>query len=209
MDEKWLGARHASPLAMKLQHSMSWGKQSKYNPQKHNRQSNRLRGYDYTQSGAYFVTMVTYQRACLFGEIVEGEMRLNELGQIADDCWRAIPDHFDRVELGAYVVMPNHVHGIILINETNADVGATHESPQPDPPQRPRGPIPGSLGAIIGSYKSAVSRRIGQEYDIAGIWQRNYHDRIIRNRRELDAIWRYIEANPANWDADNENPRPR
>ena len=202
----WPGARHASPLAMKLQHSMSRGKQSTFDPQKHNRQSIRLRGYDYTQAGAYYVTMVTYQRECLFGEIVEGEMRLNELGQIADECWRAIPDHFDHVELGAYVVMPNHVHGIILIKEANADVGAqqvgaTHESPQPC------GPIPGSLGAIIGSYKSAVSRCIGQEYDIAGIWQRNYHDRIIRNRRELDAIWCYIEANPANWDEDKENPR--
>jgi len=188
------------------------GKKSKYDPQKHNRQSTRLRGYDYTQAGAYFVTMVTYQRACLFGEIVEGEMCLNELGKISDECWRAIPDHFDHVGLGAYVIMPNHVHGIILIKEDAQHVGATHAvGAQHAAPRRGLSinVKPGSLGAIVRSYKSAVSRRIGREYDIAGIWQRNYHDRIIRNRRELDAVWRYIKANPANWAEDNQNPRPR
>ena len=149
------------------------------------------------------MTMVTYQRDCLFGEIVEGEMKLNEFGKIADDCWLAIPDHFDHVELGAYVIMPNHVHGIIII----AHVGATHALPQQASPQQPHGPAPGSLGAIVGSFKSATSRRIGRDFNVTGIWQRNYHDRIIRDERELERIWRYIEANPANWADDNENPR--
>lgn len=94
----------------------------KFDPQKHHRRSIRLKQYDYAQPGGYFVTIVTYQRDCLFGEIVNEEMQLNELGCIADECWRAIPDHFHDVELGAYVIMPNHMHGIIVIR---ADANAS------------------------------------------------------------------------------------
>ena len=79
---------------------MARDEKPKYNPNKHHRKSNRLKGYDYTQPGAYFVTMVTYQRECLFGEIIKGEMKLNELGKVANECWLAIPDHFSHVELG-------------------------------------------------------------------------------------------------------------
>lgn len=89
----------------------------KFDPQKHHRRSIRLKEFDYAQQGGYFITVVTYQRECLFGEIVNEEMQLNELGKIADECWRAIPEHFPNVELGAYVVMPNHVHGIIEITD--------------------------------------------------------------------------------------------
>jgi len=199
---------------------MAWDAKPKYDPNKYNRKSTRLHGYDYTQAGAYFVTMVTYQRDFLFGEIVEEEMKLNEFGKIADECWLAIPDHFDHVELGAYVIMPNHVHGIIIINDNRRgaiyrapavdSVGVMHASPQQASSQQPspqRGLISGSLGAIVGSFKSAVSRRIGRAFDITGIWQRNFHDRIIRNEGELERIWRYIETNPSNWADDNENPR--
>src|SRR5690606_6938751 len=84
---------------------------------RHHRRSIRLKGYDYSQEGAYFVTIVTWRRDFLFGEIVNGEMILNEHGQIADECWREIPNHFPHVELGAYVIMPNHMHGIIVIND--------------------------------------------------------------------------------------------
>jgi REP element-mobilizing transposase RayT len=90
---------------------------SPFDPKIHHRKSIRLAGYDYTQAGAYFVTVVTWRRDCLFGAVVNGAMRLNDFGKIADECWRAIPEHFPQVELGAHVVMPNHVHGIILINE--------------------------------------------------------------------------------------------
>ena len=101
----------------------------KFDPQKHHRRSIRIKEYDYSSGGAYFVTIVTWRRDCLFGEIVNGEMVLNALGKIADECWCAIPEHFPHVELGAYVVMPNHVHGIIVISNgestSNVAVGAT------------------------------------------------------------------------------------
>lgn len=169
---------------------------------RHHRKSIRIKEYDYTQAGAYFVTIVTYQRDSLFGDIDDGEMTLNAFGVIADECWRAIPEHFPFVELGAHVIMPNHVHGIIIIHEP---VGATHASPLP---KQPRGPAPRSLGAIVGSFKSAVTRRIGREHNATGIWQRNYYEHIIRDEKDLQRITDYIEANPSRWDEDDENPDP-
>ena len=187
----------------------------KFDPQKHHRKSIRLQGYDYSQAGAYYVTIVTYQRDCLFGEIMNEEMFLNDFGKIADECWRAIPDHFPNVELGAHVIMPNHAHGIIVIhNDESAShavdaqhVGAT-QSVAPTPPHnRPKGPKPKSLGAIIGSFKSAVSYRIHKELNATGIWQRNYYEHIIRDEKDLQNKTDYIEANPSLWDEDDNNPR--
>jgi putative transposase len=128
----------------------------KFDPNNHHRRSIRLKGYDYTQPGAYFVTMVTFRRECLFGEVIGGEMVLNPWGSVVDECWRAIPNHFPNVELGAYVVMPNHIHGIVVIREMGLSVGTRHASPLPSNP--PRGVIPNFLGAIVGSVKSAVTR---------------------------------------------------
>jgi REP element-mobilizing transposase RayT len=183
----------------------------KFDPQKHHRRSIRLKQYDYTQPGGYFVTVVTYHRDCLFGEIVNERMQLNEFGYIAEECWRAIPDHFANVELGAYVIMPNHVHGIIVITDradengmaTNSSpfVGARHASPLP-----PRGTKPHSIGAIVGSFKSAVTCRLGREFNSTGIWQRNYYEHVIRNHADWDRIHRYIESNPSLWAEDEENP---
>ena len=183
-----------------------------FDPQKHHRRSIRMKGYDYAQVGAYFVTIVTLGRACLFGEIVDGVMVLNEYGKIADECWRAIPEHFPNVDLGAHVIMPNHAHGTILIRgvESLLNVGAQQCcAPTPDEQDNPHkiNVKPGSLGAIIRSFKSAVSYRINKEHHITSIWQRNYYERIIRNEREMDAIWEYIENNPAAWADDDENPR--
>lgn len=97
----------------------------RYDPNKYHRRSIRLKGFDYTQEGAYFVTICTQNQACLFGDIVNGQMRLNDVGTIADICWRAIPEHFPRVVLDVFVIMPNHVHGIIWIGPGNrANVGA-------------------------------------------------------------------------------------
>ena len=174
---------------------------TRFNPQKHHRHSIRLKGYDYSQAGAYFVTIVTWQREVLFGEILKGEMKLNQRGQIARECWESIPEHFQNVELGAYVIMPNHIHGIIIINDVH--VGARHASPLRE---HPRGVAPGSLGAIVGSFKSAVTKHIGRELKETGIWQRNYHEHIIRNETELKNKTDYIEANPLLWDEDDENP---
>jgi REP element-mobilizing transposase RayT len=186
----------------------------KFDPNKHHRKSIRLQGYDYSQAGAYFVTIVTHQRDCLFGKIENEIMVLNDFGKIAAECWLAIPEHFPKVELGAHVIMPNHAHGVIMICDDESasngvvaqHVGAT-QCVAPTPTiTRPTGPKRGSLGAIIGSYKSAVSYRINKEHNATGIWQRNYYEHIIRNEREMDNIWRYIEANPAQWNRDDENP---
>ena len=182
-----------------------------YDPQKHHRHSIRLSNYDYTQPGGYFITIVTYRRDCLFGEIIDQEMRFNEFGKIADECWRAIPDHFPHVELGVHVIMPNHVHGIIVINQihsmenSSSNIGARHVSPLPQP-SGPHGSKRGSIGAIVGSFKSAVTRHIGREQNTTNIWQRNYYEHVIRNHEEWDRIHRYIESNPSLWAEDAENP---
>lgn len=172
----------------------------KFDPDKHRRRSIRLKGYDYTQPGGYFVTIVTYQRDCLFGKIVGEEMRLNEFGKIADECWRAIPEHFPSVELGSYVVMPNHVHGIIVINDGR---GTRSRAPTREQFQKP---VTGSIPTIVQTYKAAVTRRIGQEFNATGIWQRNYYEHIIRNHEDWNRIHKYIEANPSMWAEDAENP---
>lgn len=183
---------------------------SKFDPKKHHRRSIRLKGYDYTSPGAYFITVVTYQRECLFGEIVNGEMVLNDYGRVADEFWRAIPEHFHNVELGAFVIMPNHIHGIIVITDV-ANVGATQRVPErvcvaPTTPSSPRGPKPRSIGAIVGPFKSAVSYRLNKQFNITNIWQRNFYERIIRDDDEWNKTHLYIEANPANWTEDLENP---
>lgn len=195
-----------------------------YDPDKHHRRSVRLAGYDYSQAGAYFVTIVARGRECLFGDVVGAEMRVNEYGEIARACWLATITHFPDIELDEFIVMPNHIHGIIAI------VGATHASPSsrtdashtdnnvktpwathasPLPPRlSPHGPSRRSVGAIVGSYKSAVTRRVNALRGISGaaVWQRNYHDRIIRDDDELNRTREYIEINPARWAEDEENP---
>ena len=184
------------------------------------RQSIRLKEYDYTQEGAYFVTIVTHKRQPLFGEVRDGEMMLNDLGKIVMDVWNEIPRHFPNVELDAFVVMPNHVHGVFMIIEeaSHADriVGATHASPLRDHTShrrnisesipRPNGPKRGSVGAIVGSFKSAASRRINARRGNAGpLWQRNYYEHVIRND-DLTRVRAYIDGNPARWAEDTENP---
>ena len=171
----------------------------KFDPQKHHRRSIRLKGYDYSQSGAYFVTIVTYHRDPLFGGIIDGEMILNNLGKIADECWRAIPEHFPFVELGTFVIMPNHVHGIIVIRR-----GTIYRAPTQEQFQKP---VEGSIPTIIRTYKAAVTRRIGRELNTTGIWQQNYFEHIIRNEKDLQSKTDYIIANLSLWDEDENNPQ--
>ncbi|RJP53785.1 MAG: transposase [Anaerolineaceae bacterium] len=180
----------------------------KFNPRIHHRHSIRLRGFDYSSVGAYFVTIVAHGRECLFGEVVDGDVKLNDVGKIADECWRAIPEHFPNVDLGVHIIMPNHAHGIIVIrpDESPIGVGATHWVAPTTTNTRPAGPKRGSLGAIIGSYKMAVTRQIQRQHNISQIWQRNYYEHVIRNDREMERIWHYIEANPSMWAGDDENP---
>jgi REP element-mobilizing transposase RayT len=218
------GLRHRKLLRVKLSQwkhkrwmNMTRDPHSQFDPNKHHRKSIRLQGYDYSQAGAYFVTIVTYRRDCLFGKIENEEMILNNFGIIAAECWCAVPEHFPNVELGAYVIMPNHAHGVIVIrdDESASHFGMTDDDGRGAALLRPYANVtndhkinvkPGSLGAIVRSYKSAVSYRINKEYNATGIWQRNYYEHIIRSEREMDNIWRYIEANPAQWDRDDENP---
>jgi REP element-mobilizing transposase RayT len=186
---------------------------SKFDPQKHHRRSIRLPGYDYTGAGGYYVTIVAHNRTCLFGEIVNGEMSLNNLGQIAKREWARLPKRFKHVELGVYVIMPNRIHGIILIDDSRrgtADfANTTHtQDLRRAPTQEHFGkPVSGSIPTIIRSYKSAVALRIhyAQPNDDSPIWQRNYYEHVIRNTDDANRIHTYIESNPANWDIDKEN----
>ncbi|MBX3057107.1 MAG: transposase [Anaerolineae bacterium] len=174
----------------------------------------RLRGYDYRNAGAYFVTICTYQRRLLFGAVGGGVMHLNDWGQVVVKLWHTIPEFRPYVLLDEFQCMPNHVHLILwIISEDAPNVIPEHIdivgqrrafALQYQPPER--GVKSKSLGAIIGGYKSAVTKEIN---DLRGqtqppIWQPRFHDRIIRNERELEAIRRYIRANPANWQQDQD-----
>ena len=175
----------------------------KFDPKIHHRRSIRLRGYDYSLAGAYFVTIVAWQREMLFGEIADGEMMLNEFGVIVDDEWKRTALVRLNVELGKYVIMPNHIHGILVF--VNDDVGATG-------PVAPTKTLQsGSLGSVMAQFKSIVTKRINKLQNVFGcpVWQRNYYEHVIRNEREMDRITRYIESNPAQWMDDDENPNRR
>lgn len=180
----------------------------KYNPKKHHRISTRMKGYDYSFAGAYFITMVAYQREMLFGEITNGEIKLNRRGEIVQEEWFASTAIRKEICLFSdeFVVMPNHIHGIVWIAETDGgraddNAGANGRSPLRERPHmKPR-----SLSSFVAGFKSSVTKRIRNEINETGIWQRNYHDRIIRNERELDTIRNYIESNPRNWAEDEEN----
>lgn len=199
-----------------------------YDQESHHRRSIRLQGYDYTQSGAYFITAVTQDRACLFGQVIDGEMRLNDAGVIARQCWLDIPNHFSNAQLDEFAIMPNHVHGVIVLLESldmTYNVGARHAVPLPndamplpnDAVPLPRdlskgekfgNPISGSIPTIVRSYKSAVTKRINERHGTPGapVWQRGYYEHIIRNHESLNRIREYILNNPLQWALDRENP---
>jgi putative transposase len=173
--------------------------------QEFHRQSIRLKNYDYASNGAYFVTICVAQRLHLFGEISDATMQLNDFGKIAYNCWLELPNHFPKLVLDEFVVMPNHVHGIVLIqsDQNVVPVGARHALPLP--PKASFGKLPkGSLGAIIGSFKSAVTKRINEARGSPGetVWQRNYFDRIVRSDEQLIAARAYIVNNPLGWTLD-------
>jgi REP element-mobilizing transposase RayT len=171
----------------------------------HHRRSIRLKGYDYTQAGAYFITMVTQKRQCLFGEIgPEAEILLNQNGLIAWSEWERLPERFPFIELGAFVVMPNHVHGIIIIRPD----GARGDCPRAPTAEKFSQPVRGSIPTIVRSYKSSVTQRIASttKGNPEIVWQRNYYERVVRCEAELDRISRYILANPIHWRQDDEYP---
>lgn len=182
----------------------------KYNPEIHRRRSIRLKEYDYRRAaGAYFITICSWNNECLFGSILDGKMQLNENGQIVEGEWLQTGVVRPNVKLDTFVVMPNHIHGIIILNEDGGTiqsvVGATRRVA---PTGRPMGPVSGSIGAIIGQYKSIVTKRINKMRNTTwfNIWQRNYYEHIIRNENELNRIREYIRNNPARWAEDENNP---
>ena len=180
------------------------------------RKTIRMRGYDHAQQGAYYLTICTDDRRHWFGRIVDGVMHRSPIGELAQQCWDAIPEHMRHVDVDEFVVMPNHVHGIVIIRERLGDVRgvrARHDAPLPDPPAtdqcaKPPGIPHGALGQIVASYKSAVTRiayRDGLLPRGTPVWQQNYYDHIIRNQAEWIRIADYIRDNPANWGKDRFN----
>ncbi len=183
------------------------------------RKNIRLKGYDYRRAGAYYVTICTQDRVLLFGDIVDGVMMPNAIGNIVQQCWDAIPDHMRMVVCDAFVVMPNHVHGIIVITDVAANEpgrGGEFADPtasEPPPSDVPRRPpvavmVKNSLGHIMQTFKAAVSRRVYREGLLPRgrpIWQSRYYDRIIRDDGEYQRIADYIRDNPANWGKDRFN----
>lgn len=176
------------------------GRSMPYNPDKRRRRSIRLKDYDYSQAGAYFVTICTYNKECVFGDIKDGKIELSEIGKVASKYWVEIPEHFSCVQLDEFVVMPNHIHGIVIINS----VGVQNFEPLQHKYQHI---IPKSIGSIIRTYKSAVSHWCKTNGYVHFRWQRNYYEHVIRNANDLYEIREYIVNNPLKWDLDTENPQ--
>jgi putative transposase len=203
------------------------------NPAVHHRHSIRLPGYDYSSPGIYFVTLVAWQREPLFGEIVNGAMRLSLAGQCAFALWQSLGDHFP-VTIDEFVVMPDHLHGILIINPTDSPCLRQGEAsgdgvrsgqkayfpdasplrlPHPTPPDETfdigssHGTVPGSLGAIIQNYKSVSTRRINAARGTPGapVWLRNYYERIVRDQEAWACVCAYIRANPLRWSQDHDH----
>jgi len=199
----------------------------RYDPTKHHRRSMRLPGYDYTQPGAYFVTVCTQNRECMFGDVVEGQIALADPGRMVESVWRDLPEHYPGVALDEFVVMPNHLHGIIIL--VGAGPRACPDKPrQPqgvaggpgrpqgvaDRPGQPQGVAPTlSLPDVVHRFKSLTTARYRREVRECGwqpfadrLWQRNYYEHVIRDEDELDSVRQYIAENPLRWDQDPENP---
>jgi REP element-mobilizing transposase RayT len=163
------------------------------------RQSIRLKGYDYRLNGAYYITICSYQKQYLFGEIVEGNMKQNLLGDTIETVWYGLPLNFKFIELDAFIVMPNHIHGIILIKNQALERTEYYS-------QYPRGTMPESLGAIVQNFKSISTRKINRLCsDRLKVWHRNYYEHIIRNEDSYQKIRQYILDNPQNWQQDENN----
>jgi len=172
-----------------------------YNPEIHHRQAIRLKNYDYSQAGAYFITICTKQKQCIFGDIKNGQMRFNHLGSIADQYWQEIPQHFPNITLDVYVIMPNHLHGILWIIESSQNANKNRKFGNI---------VSTSISSVIRSYKAIITKKINKICDsqgVASVWQGRYHEKIISDEQTLQNTRNYIINNPLNWDRDQDNPR--
>jgi len=164
------------------------------------RRSIRLPEHDYSTAGAYYITICTFEKKYLFGEVNNNKSVLNEYGKIAKKIWKQTPDHFEHLQLDEFIVMPNHIHGIIVFLKPQR---AWHAKPLQNFGQ----PVSHSLSTVIGSFKSAVTKKINELNcgERIKLWQRNYWERIIRNEVELNRVREYIVSNPSKWGADELN----
>ncbi|OGR04355.1 MAG: hypothetical protein A2511_07240 [Deltaproteobacteria bacterium RIFOXYD12_FULL_50_9] len=175
---------------------------NRYNPDIHHRHSIRLKGYDYSQTGAYFVTLCAVDRSCYFEQFLE-------LRQIIDEQWRNIPSRFSNVILDEYVIMPNHLHGILVIRR-DTPCGYPDETVAPANRMPARG-VP-TVGEIVGAFKSLCINawlkvvKTEQINARAKFWQANYYEHVIRNEGEMECVREYIINNPLQWELDRENP---
>ena len=199
-----------------------------YDRDKHHRRSIRLKDYDYSQAGVYYVTVCVEDRACLLGDVVDGEMVLNGAGRMVETVWMGLAVRFGYIELDEFMIMPNHFHGIFILSgrgescirpelgdHKDRSCGGDHKDrPYGDGREdRPCGTLPGTVGRVIQAFKSISTH----EY-MAGVkqenwppfpsklWQRNYYEHIVRNDESLHRIREYIVNNPAQWELDRENP---
>ena len=189
-----------------------------YNPDIHKRQSIRLKGYDYSQSGFYFITICCYQRECLFGDIINSQIILNNFGELVKKEWLKSAEIRKEIKLGEFVIMPNHFHGIVIINQTNNnynhvhtnDVGANGRSPLQEIQSSPQqiSMTPKSLSSRIAGFKSATTKKINiiRNTPKTPVWQRNYYDHIIRNDESLERIREYVQNNHLSWENDQLHP---
>jgi putative transposase len=198
-----------------------------YDPNKHHRRSIRLKGHDYSLTGTYFITICTHQREQIFGVIENGVMQLNEFGHIVAKHWQWLSIQYPYVTLGEWVVMPNHMHGILVVTDTGRGGSRTAPTINPNTPRAsidpgtprsidhatpsiPLGDEPKRkpLGRLIGAFKTVSTKEINQIRNTPAvpIWQRNYYEHIIRDKKPLDNIRRYIQTNPQSWDADQLHP---
>lgn len=179
------------------------------------RHSIRLRDYDYSQSGAYFVMICTYNKECLFGQVVDGKMVLNDARKMIFEEWQELAVRFPYIELDECMIMPNHFHGIVIVGATLVvaqinTVNTERAGTRPAPTRKT------TIGDIVGAFKSittdqyidGVKTRNWQPFN-GKLWQRNYYEHVIRNENDLNQIRQYIIDNPAKWDLDEENPDVR
>ncbi len=182
-----------------------------YNPEQHHWHSIRLKGYNYSTAGAYFVTVCTKNHRHHFGNIIDNKIELAEIGKIVNQFWTEIPHHFSNVLLDEYTTMPNHLHGIIFITDKcRGEVSSPSMLPRPVTKGRETLPLQQrmTLGNVIGYFKYQSTKCVNKTCKSSGItiWQRNYYEHIIRNEKELNLIREYIINNPLQWQFDRENP---
>lgn len=175
-----------------------------------NRRSIRLPGYDYSCSGAYYITICTHDRLCLFGKITDGKMVLNEYGKSAYEEWFALRRRYDCFQPDAFQIMPNHIHAILIINTVGAGLTPAQSeraTARVAPTQIDNVRVAPTLGEMVGAYKSLVYKRCldlaKSRGEILGkIWQRNYYEHIVRDGDDHERIANYIQDNPLNWKRD-------